>query len=71
LDLSGWTVRINPREEWKQMLREAWRRQRDFFYDAKMHGVDWEGVWKQYGPLRTAFLRATISRTCSAKCSAS
>ncbi len=51
VDLSGWTVRINPREEWKQMLREAWRRQRDFFYDSKMHGVDWEGVWKQYGPL--------------------
>src|SRR5207247_959872 len=20
-------------------------------YDAKMHGVDWEGVWKQYGSL--------------------
>ena len=51
VDLSGWTVRINPREEWKQILHEAWRRQRDFFYDAKMHGVDWDGVWKQYGPL--------------------
>jgi tricorn protease len=51
IDLSGWTVRINPREEWKQILREAWRRQRDFFYDVKMHGVDWDGVWKQYGPL--------------------
>ncbi len=51
VDLSGWSVRINPREEWKQILREAWRRQRDFFYDARMHGVDWEGVWKQYGQL--------------------
>lgn len=51
LDLSGWSVRINPREEWKQMLREAWRRQRDFFYDVKMHGVDWGGVWQQYGSL--------------------
>ncbi len=51
MDLSGWSVRINPREEWKQMLHEAWRRQRDFFYDVKMHGVDWAGVWKQYGPL--------------------
>ena len=44
-------MKINPREEWKQMLREAWRLQRDFFYDPKMHGVDWEGVWKQYGSL--------------------
>jgi tricorn protease len=25
--------------------------QRDFFYDPKMHGIDWEGVWMQYGPL--------------------
>src|SRR5262249_7461883 len=24
---------------------------RDFFYDPKMHGVDWEAVWRQYGPL--------------------
>jgi tricorn protease len=51
VDLSGWSVRINPRDEWKQMLHEAWRLQRDYFYDANMHGVDWDGVWKQYGPL--------------------
>jgi tricorn protease len=51
IDLSGWSLSINPRDEWKQMLHEAWRLQRDFFYDPKMHGVDWDGVWKQYGPL--------------------
>jgi len=51
IDLSGWSLSVDPRLEWRQMLREAWRLQRDFFYDAKMHGVDWEGVWKQYGPL--------------------
>jgi len=51
IDLAGWSVRIDPRAEWKQILHEAWRRQRDFFYDVKMHGVDWEGVWKQYGAL--------------------
>ncbi len=51
IDLSGWTIRINPRDEWKQMLREAWRLERDFFYDPKMHGVDWDGIWKQYGSL--------------------
>ena len=33
------------------MLREAWRLQRDFFYDPNMHGVDWDGVWEQYGSL--------------------
>ena len=51
IDLAGWTERISPREEWKQMVREAWRLQRDFFYDPKMHGVDWNGVWNQYGSL--------------------
>jgi len=51
IDLSGWSVRIDPRQEWKQILREAWRLQRDFFYDPAMHGVDWDAVWKQYGSL--------------------
>ncbi len=51
VDLSGWALSVVPRDEWKQMLHEAWRLQRDFFYDPKMHGVDWDGVWKQYGPL--------------------
>jgi tricorn protease len=51
IDLSGWSIRIDPRDEWKQMLHEAWRLQRDFFYDRNMHGVDWNAVWKQYGSL--------------------
>ena len=51
INLSGWSVRIAPRDEWKQILHEAWRLQRDFFYDPDMHGVDWLGVWRQYGSL--------------------
>ena len=51
IDLSGWSIRIIPRDEWKQILHEAWRLQRDFFYDPNMHCVDWQGVWKQYGSL--------------------
>ena len=51
IDLAGWSIKVNPRDEWKQMLHEAWRLQRDFFYDPKMHGVDWNAVWKQYGSL--------------------
>jgi len=49
--LDGWSVKHNPRAEWGQMFREAWRIQRDFFYDEKMHGVDWEAVLKLYEPL--------------------
>ncbi len=44
----GMIAIINPREEWRQILREAWRLERDFFYDPNMHGVDWGGVWDQY-----------------------
>jgi len=46
--LKAW---INPREEWQQIFNEAWRIQRDFFYDPDMHGVDWEAVGKRYESL--------------------
>ncbi|MEQ8764198.1 MAG: PDZ domain-containing protein [Planctomycetota bacterium] len=42
LNTSGLMATIEPREEWAQIFNEAWRLQRDFFYDASMHGVDWE-----------------------------
>ena len=41
-------VRVDPRAEWRQMLREAWRIQRDFFYDPGMHGADWNAMWTKY-----------------------
>ncbi|MFK7770339.1 MAG: S41 family peptidase [Mariniblastus sp.] len=47
----GMTVMIDRRQEWRQMLREAWRLERDFFYDPTMHGVDWDAVWEQYEKL--------------------
>jgi len=40
-----------PREEWRQIFNDTWRRYRDFFYDPEMHGVDWEGLKVQYGAL--------------------
>jgi tricorn protease len=42
---------VDPRAEWAQIARETWRIQRDFFYDAKMHGADWNAVWAKYSPL--------------------
>ena len=42
---------LDPREEWRQIFADAWRFQRDFFYDADMHGVDWEAVRQQYAGL--------------------
>lgn len=40
-----------PKEEWKQIFNDTWRRHRDFFYDPNMHGVDWNKLRTQYGDL--------------------
>ncbi|MGH9380145.1 MAG: S41 family peptidase [Thermoanaerobaculia bacterium] len=42
---------IDPRAEWRQIFHEAWRLQRDFFYDPGMHGVDWPAVREQYAAM--------------------
>jgi tricorn protease len=51
ISTSGMTVRVDPRDEWRQIFNEAWRIQRDFFYDPNMHGVDWEAVHDQYAAM--------------------
>jgi tricorn protease len=51
LDLSKAEVRIDPRAEWAQIFDETWRIQREYFYDPKMHGADWDAVYKKYRPL--------------------
>lgn len=48
INIDAFELLINPRAEWKQMLRETWRINRDYFYDPHMHGVDWDAVWKKY-----------------------
>ena len=37
--------------EWRQMLREVWRLQRDQFWVPDMSGVDWEAMYRRYEPL--------------------
>ncbi len=51
VSLTDWALTVNPREEWKQMFAEAWRLERDYFYDRNLHGVDWKEVRKKYEPL--------------------
>jgi tricorn protease len=48
LDLSGLTITVDYRKEWRQMFNEAWRIQRDFFFDEKLRGVDWEAMKRKY-----------------------
>ncbi|MFZ0280674.1 MAG: S41 family peptidase [Bacteroidales bacterium] len=51
VDLTKWAFTIDPVEDWKQMFKDAWRMERDYFYDRNMHGVDWQTVYDQYRPL--------------------
>ncbi len=58
LRLDGLEARLEPQSEWRQMYREAWRIQRDFFYDPGLHGLDLEAMIRRYEP----FLQAVGSR---------
>jgi tricorn protease len=51
IDLSRWSIMVDPRAEFRQMLLDAWRLERDYFYDRKMHGVDWTQIRDRYLPL--------------------
>ncbi len=51
LKLDAISVRVEPRAEWPQILREAWRINRDYFYAPNMHGADWNAMWKKYEAL--------------------
>src|SRR5262249_44996501 len=41
-------IRISPREEWAQMFHEAWRIERDFFYDPGFHGLNLRNAEERY-----------------------
>ena len=45
------------------MFTEAWRLERDYFYDRNMHGVDWTAMKAKYLPLVDRVTdRAELSR---------
>lgn len=50
LDLGSLDVRVDPRAEWRQIYREAYRIQRDYFYDAYYHGLDLKAAYEKYLP---------------------
>jgi tricorn protease len=51
IDLNRIRLSVEPRLEWRQMLREVWRLQRDQFWVANMSGTDWEAIYRRYEPL--------------------
>ncbi|MBK9797721.1 MAG: PD40 domain-containing protein [Holophagaceae bacterium] len=44
-------MRVDPPAEWQQIYNDAWRLERDMFYDPGMHGVDWPAMKARYGKL--------------------
>ncbi len=47
-DLKMWYV---PLAEWQQIFREAWRMERDFYYEPGMNGLDWPAIYQKYEPM--------------------
>ena len=45
------TVRVDKRQEWRQIFEESWRTMKYRFYDSNMHGVDWDKARETYLPL--------------------
>jgi tricorn protease len=51
VDLKGWAMSVLPREDYRELFLDAWRLQRDYFYDRNMHGLNWLEMRDKYLPL--------------------
>src|SRR5437867_304908 len=51
LNMAQLEMKVDPRAEWEQIYRETWRIQREYFYDPKFHGNDWQAIYEKYKPL--------------------
>lgn len=51
LSLSDLKVWFDPVPEWKQIFNESWRMERDYYYEAGMHGQDWNAMKVKYEKL--------------------
>jgi tricorn protease len=51
LNLSKMKMWLDPAAEWRQMFNEAWRMERDFYYEPNMHGLDWDAMHAKYSRL--------------------
>ena len=49
--VDDWQFAVEPADEWRQMFLDAWRMHRDWFYDTRLHGVDWLAVRHKYAAL--------------------
>jgi len=48
IDIDRIKIYIEPEGEWEQMFKEAWRLQRDYFWNEKFIKEDWIKIYKKY-----------------------
>ncbi len=51
ISLNDLTMEMIPMQEWRQIFNEAWRMERDFYYEPAMHSVGWPDMKEKYGRL--------------------
>ena len=49
VELGGVRIKVDRTQEYTQIFNEAWRIERDWFYDKNMHGLDWPAIREKYG----------------------
>jgi tricorn protease len=70
INTSSVTVKIDPVSEWPEIFDEAWRVNRDYFYDPGMHGVDWNAMKIKYAAfLPDLACRSDLNRIIQWMCS--
>jgi len=50
LKLETMRMMVDPAAEWRQIFKEAWRYQRDYFYVENVHGLDLDWAFATYEP---------------------
>ena len=48
IELGRVRIDVDRTQEFMQIFNEAWRIERDWFYDANLHGVNWAAIGEQY-----------------------
>jgi tricorn protease len=70
INTSAISVNIDPVAEWPEIFDEAWRVNRDYFYDPGMHGVDWNAIKTKYSQfLPDLACRSDLNRVIQWMCS--
>ncbi len=70
INTSQLQVKIDPLAEWPHIFDEAWRINRDYFYDPGMHGADWPAMKIKYAQfLPDLSCRADLNRVIRWMCS--